>query len=507
MNKGRRYETNGELNIKKVVAVIIAFAVIIMFVVGLIKILSTKPKEDEKIISIDYYPVYTSGKWGVINSKGETVLEPTYDEMIQVPNKTKKVFICTYDVDYNANTYKSKAVNEKNESLFQQYEKVEAIQNSDENNNLSIEENILKVCKDGKYGIIDFDGKEIVPCEYDEIYALNGVKNSLVTVKDNKKGLIDIKGNIIIENEYKDIQKLTSKYENGYIVQNDQNKFGVINYSKKVVLECKYNEIKNVYDDNSYVVKENGNLKIVDEQGNSYLDGNYTDIISIDDNNVIVEKNNKFGVVTKTGEEKIPVEYQALTNLYPNDYIAKKDDKYGVISIDNQVLLDFQYTSLFYRETADFLEGTKNDSIESDIISHDFQVKLTGIVSEVNIDKGYIKVRQDNENKYYTLKFEEKKQEEVLKSNTLFLSKKDGKYGFVNKDGVPVVNYIYDDATEQDEYGYSCVKKDGKWGVIDQKGTVIVEPQYLLENNVLIKFIGKWHLAEDLNANYYTDEE
>ena len=30
-----------------------------------------------------------TGKWGVINGKGEFVIEPTYDEMITVPNSTK----------------------------------------------------------------------------------------------------------------------------------------------------------------------------------------------------------------------------------------------------------------------------------------------------------------------------------------------------------------------------------------------------------------------------------
>ena len=74
MNKGRRYDTKGKLNKKKVAAVIITFAAIIMFILGLGKLLSTKPKEDEKIIPIDYYSIYTNSKWGVINSKGETIL-------------------------------------------------------------------------------------------------------------------------------------------------------------------------------------------------------------------------------------------------------------------------------------------------------------------------------------------------------------------------------------------------------------------------------------------------
>ena len=52
-------------------------------------------------------------------------------------NKEKAVFIVTYDTDYANGTYKTKAVNEKNEQLFTDYsEGVEAIQNYDSQNNL-----------------------------------------------------------------------------------------------------------------------------------------------------------------------------------------------------------------------------------------------------------------------------------------------------------------------------------------------------------------------------------
>ena len=58
---------------------------------------------------------------------------------------------------------------------------------------------------------------------------------------------------------------------------------------------------------------------------------------------------------------------------------------------------------------------------------------------------------------------------------------------------------------ELNTYGYASVKKDGKWGSIDAKGNKIADTIYTLDNNLKIDFIGKWHLAEDLNANYYTD--
>ena len=86
------------------------------------------------------------------------------------------------------------------------------------------------------------------------------------------------------------------------------------------------------------------------------------------------------------------------------------------------------------------------------------------------------------------------------------MSKNNGKYGFIDKKGNVVVDYIYDDATEQNAYGYAAVKKDGLWGAIDSNGKVIIEPKYKLDNNLVIDFIGKWHLGEDLNMNYYCEK-
>ena len=169
MGKGKRYNgAEHKLNIKKVIAVIIALLVIIMFAVIISKLLKPSSKLQEKTVAKTYFSAFTNNKWGVINSNGEEVITPSYDEMVIVPNKEKAVFIVTYDTDYANGTYKTKAVNEKNEQLFTDYsEGVEAIQNYDSQNNLWYEKTCLKVKKSGKYGLIDFSGKILLPAEYD----------------------------------------------------------------------------------------------------------------------------------------------------------------------------------------------------------------------------------------------------------------------------------------------------------------------------------------------------
>lgn len=504
MGRGKRYNgTEHKLNIKKVVAVIIAFLVIIMSVIMFVKLIKTDNKPEEKSVAKAYYTAFDNGKWGIINSTGENVITPSYDEMIVIPNKEKAVFIVTYNVDYTNGTYQTKAVNEKNEQLFSEYSQIEVIQNYDQQNNIWYEKNCLKVKKNDKYGLIDLSGKVLLECNYDSIEPIIGIENSLITVKNDKKGLSSSTGSIIIENEYSQISALTNKYEDGYIVENENGKLGVIGTSKKLILETEYQDIKHVYSDNTYVAKKDGEWKIINTQNNKSNKMNYDDVQAINSEYMIVKKSNKYGIASLEGEEKVAPQYEELKNVYQNYYIAKKDNLYGVIDTDNSVKIDFKYKKLTYVKDANMIEGS-TDKIETDLFDRNFSLKLSGIVSEVNIEKGYMKVRIDSDYKYYNFKFEEKKNTEILTNNTLFLSKKDGKYGYVDKNNIVVVSYIYDDATEQNDSGFVAVKKDGKWGTIDSQGKTIVEPTLTLENNPIVDFIGQWHLAEDLNANYYT---
>ena len=252
-----------------------------------------------------------------------------------------------------------------------------------------------------------------------------------------------------------------------------------------------------------YVVKENGTWKVIDEDENVKIEGGFDSVVEIQPNAITIQKNGTYGVVTENGQELIPVEYTSLTYAFDTNYIAQKEGKYGMIDTSNQTKMDFNYASIVYHREADFIQAENSDG-QSELLDRNFAVKVTGIVSEINTNKNYIRVRVGEDYQYYNFRLEQKPNTEILSTNTLFLSKQDGKYGYVNGEGVVVINYIYDDATEQNNYGYVAVKKDGKWGAIDAQGNVVVEPTYTLENNLVVDFIGQWHLAEDINAYYYT---
>ena len=63
MGRGKRYNPEHKLNIKKVIAVIIAFLVIIMFVAVFIKLMQPKAETTEKKVAMAYYSAFTNNKW------------------------------------------------------------------------------------------------------------------------------------------------------------------------------------------------------------------------------------------------------------------------------------------------------------------------------------------------------------------------------------------------------------------------------------------------------------
>ena len=502
MSRGKRYETEGKLNYQKVFAVIIAVIVIIMVVMIIKNVFVQREKLSKKY---EYFTVFSSEKWGVINQDGETVINPSYQEMIVIPDKTKDVFICTYDINEEDGTYKTKALNKKNEEIFTQYAQIQVLENIDDNDNIWYEKNVLKVMQNGKYGLIDLNGKKLLDCEYDEINVMKGIENSLLIKKDGYVGLVNNAGTILIDVKYSDIKNLGTTYKEGYITIDENGKCGIVSTTKIQILENKYNEIKQVYLGDNYYVVEDGKEKIINQAGETLIDNGFDDIKSSTKRGIIFTQKDLYGEMSTSGDILIEAKYQDLKEANEGIYIAKKDEKYGIIDENEKEKVPFEYTGIIYNEKANVFLA-EDENYKTTIINDKYETKLNGVLVELNVNDKYIRMRVDNDYKYYNLSLEEITSQEALPNNTLFLKKENGKYGYVDKKGNVVVDYIYDDATEQNPYGFVAVKKDGVWGSLDRNGKIIISPKYKMENNLKIDFIGKWHLGENIGTDYYCEK-
>ena len=293
--------------------------------------------------------------------------------------------------------------------------------------------------------------------------------------------------------------------ENMLIVESANNDLGVINANTgETIIETKYDDIYYLQHTGDFLVEDNSKVGIISKNRETKVQLSYDSIELMDSDAglYLVKRDNKYGVMKITGEVVIEPIYDNLKQTSLGTFIAKKGENYGIINWNNEEKLEFNYIGITYSEKADIYIAEKEDNT-ADFLNYNLEKKLQGIFLNIDVEKGYLKVRVGDDIRYYNFRFEEKKDTEILTSNTLFLRKKDGKYGLVDKNENIVVDYQYDDAVEQNIFGYVAVKKDGKWGSIDSKGNVVCEPTYNLDSYFYIDFIGRWHLGQDLNMNYY----
>ena len=179
-------------------------------------------------------------------------------------------------------------------------------------------------------------------------------------------------------------------------------------------------------------------------------------------------KNNKYGLVGFDGTTLIEPDYDNLKEINKDIFVATKGELSGIIDTEQNEKLTFSYKNISYNKKAGIYIAD-DEQYNSSLLDSNFEVKVQGILSEINTDDGYMKIKEGDNYKFYNFKFEEKDIQDIYFQNKIFATKKDGKYGFVDSKQNTVVDYIYDDATELNKYGFAAVKKDGLWGAIDSE--------------------------------------
>jgi hypothetical protein len=208
---------------------------------------------------------------------------------------------------------------------------------------LDFEKVFLKFEKNGKYGLIDFAGNQIVSAEYDSIESLKYRPGEILVKKDDKYGVIASDGKIKIKPEYDEIlgdEYYTDKYgygQTGYIVgiaSNSGYLYGYLNNYGEKILDTTFESISRVlkYDDS-----------------NIYL---------------IVMNNGKKGVY-KNAKNIIAQNYQTINyNGNSNIFVVKRSSKYGIFSVDGKSILDVKYTA--YSLAGDYI-SVENEAGEKEL--------------------------------------------------------------------------------------------------------------------------------------------
>lgn len=334
-------------------------------------------------------PVYDNGKYNAINRKGELLAPGWYDKYFQA-------------VGYP----------------------------------------MMMLHKDGKWRFINKQGEFIG----DWFLQMNVFLKGLASVKnENKKwGVMDTTGNMIVPCEY----KKTMCGEGHIVVQNDEDKYQILDRSAKAFEDKWYEAAFLYYLGNMAWVKENEQWRFMNNKGELSKDSykNFKPFMS--GVAFVQNKEDKWGAINKQGELVLPYQYEGIQSYFHGMAVIKgKDGKFAIINNAGEMLSDDWYDEVF------------GDS------------------------DSFVAVKKGKKWIYFNAKGEQlgKKYSEVkIFAEGFAFVKKLGKWGIINEQGDKVWRFMIDDVKSNFSLGRALVEIDGKTTYINIK-TKRLENKKLLE--------------------------
>lgn len=535
--------------------IIIGLIIIILVIAGIVwkfNYDNSRKYELEQVTSIDYLLLIEDGRCGVINKSGDVVISPIYDD-IQIPNPSKPIFICMDNYNEDNKEYNITVLNENSERILYEYVAVKAISIENSTSTIPYEKSVLQYKQDGKWGLIDFNGKKITKPIYDEIVGITYREGLLKVKKDSKCGIINIKGTTLVKPKYDNI-KCDGYYSTegnynyaGFIVSTTTSsgyRYGYINYNGKEVIKTEYNDITRILDKkddkNAYILAFKNGMGGILKNNKILINHEYEDIFyNVENDLLIVQKNSKQGVMNFEGKIIVPIEYSNI--IISSGYInAQKDGEVELFDTQGNLQQLNGYISICQIENTEYFIGiTKNDEYKiidkngvlltkqiyqniKNIDGNNFIVQKEnkyGIIDinenvRVNFDYDVMQILPNTKiiqalilNKTTTdlYNFELEKIVSIEKAN-IYLEESYIKV--VTNNNVQYFDNNGNILKNTDIFNNSlyAIKQNEKWGFADKQGNIVIEPKYDMVtefNNygfASIKENGKWG-SIDLQGN------
>ena len=410
------------------------------------------------------YAVVKKGKYGLLDYKGQEVLECLYDTIFTINSDAK---VLKQNDKYGIIEYNGNKITEldNDEIKFKPD---------------CIDTKIIAVKKGQSWGIIDLKGNVLIPFEYDDIASIDS--HNAVVGENGKYGLIDSIGNFTVELKYDTIYY---HFEESDISLVELNRcIGLVNSQNKVVTDCDFNC--------EYLTFRSmgGRVPRIEAPQNGY--------IRLEKFQADANKSKLYGLVEcETGKIVIPFEYDDMGDYSEGLIWAEKDHKCGYLDIQNRVIIQFKYGQAY-----NFSEGLaavgERDGYYNAVMGRVPNFKIGFIDKNGNV---VIPFQFKPQFASTTPEFHEGLSPMGVSSNNYWGLN----IGYINKKGEFVIKPIYNEA-EPFENGLGKVKRNDKEGFVNSNGEEVIPIEYeyvCFENDTLV-YCSRW---SDGTIDYYTNKQ
>lgn len=336
-----------------------------------------------------------------------------------------------------------------------------------------IGENLYKILKNNKYGIVDSEFNTIVEPVNNRIENKN---DRILIINEDKLEVLNRNENMKIKEIRNSFQEVTVGVGNTIYFKTDD-KWGILENNGEILIDSKYDRFVNLNDENLVIgyIKNETYLINLEKKIEKRID--YDNYSKESESTIMVMKNNKIGYINDSGEEIVPLKYDGGFYFSKNrDFIQLKENEEWKLL--NTVTLEEK--KLPYTDIGEFVEGY--------------------MVAEKNQKYGYIDGNGEEKIPFkYTIA-------ENFKEGIGIVASPNG-YGAIDKNGVEIIPLIYDEVYVNK--GYIYITKDKKIGIFNKGGKEIIPIEYdnlsIVENErVLFEKDGKLGIIKmkgDENGN------
>jgi hypothetical protein len=343
-------------------------------------------------------------KKGLINHKGEIILTPKYNDIIEdYTNGYYYSFQRTGDAPKDTNVLSFGEEETLPEGIYGIVDTTGKIISEPIFEELPVYgDKMFRIKLNGKYGYANASGKIIIPPAYDYAVAFNEGKaivsngletNPKVSVIDNtgkvlvenlgkgsgmyrffnglarcrsldgKYGYLDVTGNRVIEPEL----DFADDFSNGRAIVSRNDRYGLIDKTGKFIVPNEYEFFYDL-DGGYYQTKDaSGKAGVVDSMGNVILEPVYDEVFHLQKPYFTVEKDGLNGCYTLKGKEIYPPLSSRGVYFYNGKCTVVKENKYGVIDSTGKAIIPTKYDSIgmFFKGIASVLIGNKFGAVDS----------------------------------------------------------------------------------------------------------------------------------------------
>lgn len=328
----------------------------------LLLLLSTLPLFSKELKKQHYYEFERDGKLGKVNHKGQIVIPAIYDNFGEEANglfpaklndkygvidsNNKIIIPFKYEyVDHIKGNLIEVSLNDKYGWVNLKNKVVIPIIYD---STTALNDGTFLAVKNDKTGLIDKNGKTIIDFKYpsfglgDAIQELGYSENKIVFEKDGKYGYLDQQQKEIIAPTF----DRAYSFHNGYAIAVVNKLYGIIDTSGKFVIEPSYSNI--YYYKGFYETEKDNNEGFINSNLKEILPAIYDEVEFFSEGLAVVEKNKKYGLINENGEFVIPLMYDGAHECSEGLIPVLKDNYWGFVDTTNKTVIEFWYSGNMY---------------------------------------------------------------------------------------------------------------------------------------------------------------